>query len=66
MINQQHATDIEKDRFMSRVEQLKKVVEVCGTCNDKTSILTVYPDGKSLRTWAKTMRRDYYRMTRGE
>jgi hypothetical protein len=63
---QQEVRDLGQDRFATRVEQLKKVIEVCGTCNDKKSILSVYPKGQPLVEWAKTIRRQYHRMTRGE
>lgn len=54
------------DRFVDRIEQMRKVREICGTCNDKKSILTVFPGNLSLCLWAKTQRRMFVKWQNGE
>jgi hypothetical protein len=63
---QQEDLDLDNDVFEARVTQLKKVAEVCGNCNDKKSILSVYPNNRILLNWVRKTRRHYHSMSRGE
>jgi Helicase associated domain len=54
------------DRFLDRVEQLREVKRVCGTCNDKKSILKVFPNENSLYIWVKTQRKKYRNWKEGK
>jgi Helicase associated domain len=56
----------DEEMFQHRVNQLRKVKELYGTCNDKACITAVFPDSKKLYEWIKTQRRGYYRLKRGE
>jgi Helicase associated domain len=53
----------EEYQFRNRIEQLRKVKEVCGNCNEKKHILSVYPNGEAIYNWIKQQRRQYkYKM----
>jgi Helicase associated domain len=59
-------TVVHNDRFKDRIEQLRVVREQCNTCNNRKSILSVYPDDVSLYLWVKTQRKKYNKLQRGE
>ena len=54
------------DRFIDRVEQLRKVAETYGSCNDKKNLVAMYPNNRSLLTWIQVTRRQYHKWSRGE
>jgi hypothetical protein len=61
----QVALDVGNEIFEARTAQLRKVSEVCGNCNNKNNISSVYPDCHELLLFMSFTRAQYHKHVRG-